>query len=90
MKFTKKYLEEHRVAIHIGTNFSLCREIDEYIGQNHQYLYDIKKHHYGEELCINTDDNCHCSREFYEGDGYEVVEAHDFLMDIKEIKYEIY
>ena len=39
MEFTKKYLEEHRVAIHIGTNFSLCREIDEYIGQNHQYLY---------------------------------------------------
>lgn len=90
MKYTKEYLKEHKVAIHIGTNFSVCREIDEYIRQNHHYLYNIKDHHYEERLCIDTDSHCHCSREFYERDGYEVVEAHDFLMDIKEISYDIY
>ncbi len=86
MKYTKLYLQEHKVAVHIGFNTAIAKEIDEYIGHSHSYLYKSKNgYDYGEELAIDLGNHCHCRQEFYKSEGYEIVEVEDFLIDIRGI-----
>lgn len=85
MKYTKEYLKKHPTVVFVGNNTDIICKIKAING--HSYT---TRSVYGEEHCINLIDSCHCSRSWYEKNGYTVITLEEFLWSENLLDYEIY
>ena len=86
MKYTK-------IAVHVGLDYKAVQEIDKALGREKFYEAhsDPSSCGYLEDHCINLEDSCHCSREWYEKQGYKIVSIEEFWrIHNKTEVYEIY
>lgn len=85
MKYTKEYLKKHPTAVFVGNNADIIARVRSITG--HSYTnYPV----YKEEHCISLVDSRHCSKSWYERNGYTVITLEEFLWGENLLNYEIY
>lgn len=81
-KYTLEYCKGKRIAVNVHNEEQFDRVMHFIRKEGHRYQYTMGSH-YGDNLCLNFQDGCHCNKSYYLENGYGVIDFSQLNFDEK-------